>query len=191
MQNYKSTESEVVLAFTKILEDRPGGMTVAAANLTAGDTVKAGAIVRKDSNGLFHVMKTAELYANATNSATTYQVKKGHLFKVGEFIGIIGGVSKTITAIDSTTNTTHDVITVDATIGTALTAGDVLEQASSASATSARTGTPVGMVGTSLLITASDNHTSQLVLKGTAIAGNIPPATATLKALLPQITYAV
>ena len=79
----RKTEKRVIRAFTHKLADIPNGVNVATADLTqnhVAETTPIGA----DSNGLYHVVKTAQLAANATNTDTTLTVKKGHNFKVGD-----------------------------------------------------------------------------------------------------------
>ncbi len=65
------------------------------------------------SDSLLYVCKTGEIYAGATGSSQ--QLKKNHLFIVGDFL-CNGDVSTEITAIDTTTNTTHDVFTLVASM---------------------------------------------------------------------------
>ena len=87
MQNIRESDAaaENVVFATKI-EDVIGGITLAAADFVDGSIVPAGTLVYKDVNGLYHALKTAKATATATNVATTYQVAKGHNFKVGEFL---------------------------------------------------------------------------------------------------------
>jgi hypothetical protein len=191
MQNIKQTESRGLLAFVTKLDVRTSGATVAAADLTDQDTVLAGTVIGKDTNGLFHVIKSAKLYASATNVATTYQVLKGHNAKVGDVFGIIGDAAYAISAIN-TSNAAYDVFTLGTTLGVALSAGDILTQATAAAADNAALAyTPIGMVGFSYTNTSGDSNLAQVVLRGCAIESNIPPIHATVKALLPQITYSV
>lgn len=119
----------VVRCFTHKLADIAGGVNIATSDLTQ-DTLPEAVAVGKDNNGLFHVIKTAELAANAANDATTYTVKKGHNFKVGDkMFAVSGGKNYAITAIATNSgNAAYDDITVGTTLGVALTAGAILYQ---------------------------------------------------------------
>lgn len=191
MQVKRTTESEGVIAFASKLEDRQGGGTLSVAAHADGAVIKAGTCVYKDSDGLFCPIKSAAIQANATNSATEIRVEKGSHAVVGEHFGFVGDVSKTITAID-TDNASYDEWTLNATLGVVLTAGQVLTQVSAAAADNAALiDNPDGMTGFDVEVAEGDNHPVQIVMKGTAIESNIPPIHATVKALLPQITYAI
>lgn len=138
-------------AFTHSLADIPGGVCVNTAELTQ-DTLAEGTPVGKDSNGLWHVCKTAVLAANAANDATTYTVKKGHNFKVGDVIMLkTKGKAYAITAIaTNSTDTNADDLTVGTTLGLAATAGDVIFQGAAAAASnSAFKYAPLGLINTS------------------------------------------
>lgn len=104
-----------------------GGFALDKTNLVAGQILPAGTPLIYDEAARTAVVGTfATLYANATNSATTYQVKKGHIFKNGDYFSATpGGTAYAITAID-TSNTAYDVVTIGTTLGTALTAGQLL-----------------------------------------------------------------
>lgn len=105
------------------------GGTLTTSELPTGTTyVEKGCPVKLNyTTGAVNVSKCAKLYANAANNATTYQVLKGHLFKVGDVISTFDVASTkgyAITAIDTTTNATHDVLSVGTTLGTAMTAAN-------------------------------------------------------------------
>jgi hypothetical protein len=110
--------------------------------LEAGTPVGVNEATRKAT-----VIKTAVLYADATNTATDYQVKKGHQFVVGNyFAATVGSKAYAITAID-TSNDDYDVITVGTTLGAALTAGQVFFQSSATGASAAALFvTPTGLI---------------------------------------------
>lgn len=118
--------------FYKVDEDIPGGLLLVRSDFKQGEKfavigtpVNYNLDTRKAT-----LVKVAELHANATDTDTTYQVKKNHQFKVGDIIGrTVGGNAYAITAID-TSNADYDIFTVGTTLGEALTAGDVLLQSS-------------------------------------------------------------
>lgn len=66
-------------------------------------------------------MKVAVLADDATNSATTYTVKKGHNFKVGDVLMLASGkAAYAITAIATNSgDATKDDLTVGTTLGVA------------------------------------------------------------------------
>lgn len=192
MQNYSQTEQRRPVVFDTKLEDIPGGVTVAVKNLTQ-KKVKAGTPIGKDVNGLYHVVKVAKLHANAANDATTYQVKKGHNFKVGDFITIKPGAKAyAITAID-TSNADYDVLTVGTTLGVALTASNnvylVEAVAQAATDSSVLKFEPVGLVGTTFDVTEDDNHLVDCVVRGSVREGVIDPISPELKSKLPLIRF--
>lgn len=192
MQQFSSTDlpaSKVV--FHSKIEDLQGGVTVSAADFVADHVVPAGTIVGKDSNGLFHAIKVAKLYTAANNTATTYQVYKGHGFKVGDFLAALTGAKAyAITAID-TTNATHDVLTVGTTLGVAVAqyAGLFQALAEAVSTTSAFVVTPFAVTGQDLQIVAGDSNMTDAYIRATLFEVNAPIATAQLKAALPHIMW--
>lgn len=111
--------------------DIPGGMTLKTTNM-GGEYVYAGSPLCRtytsgSLDGMVEVVKTAEVQANYT-SGTSIRVLKGHHFKVNDGIAQEGlTVSDTITAIDKTTSTAYDTLTIAGTIG-ACSAGTVLIQ---------------------------------------------------------------
>ena len=113
------------------LGDIPGGMTLKPDNM-GGEYVYAGSPLCKtytsgSLDGMVEVVKTAEVQANYT-SGTSIRVKKGHHFVVGNGIAQEGmTASDTITAIDKTTSSDYDTLTIAGTIGAAA-AGIVLVQ---------------------------------------------------------------
>lgn len=113
--------------FTHKIADIAGGVNVATADLTQ-PVLHEGTPIGRDSNGLYHVVKTALLKANAANDATTYTVMKGHNFKVGDIImAKTAGKAYAITTIATNSgNNAYDDITVGTTLGVAVSAGDEL-----------------------------------------------------------------
>lgn len=190
MQNYVSKDTRKVDAFVTKLEDIPGGGTVAVTELTQA-SVEEGTPVGVDSNGLFHVVKTAKVTDAATSSATEYKVAKGHNLKVGEFIALkTGGKAYAISAID-TSEADYDTITVGTTLGLAAAAGDVIFQAAaeSATTTSAFKYTPIGLTGTGFDVVSGNNHTSDIVVRGTVKKDVAAPSGAYVQAALPLIRF--
>lgn len=102
-----------------------GGFILDKSNLSIGNVVPRGAVVQFDeATRKAKVLKTARLTDSAADDATDYKVEKGHLFAVGDNFG-----GKEISDID-TSNADYDTITVSATIGSALSAGEVVTDGS-------------------------------------------------------------
>jgi hypothetical protein len=172
-------------AFVTKIEDIPGGITLATNDLPAGSPsgnyyVPEGAIVGLDpATGLWRLLKTAVAQAAANSTATAYQVNKGHAFKVGDFIGLgTGGKAVTITAIDKT-NADYDVITVDATIGSAVTVGQAFSAAAAAASNnSVLPYTQYAAINNDVELKTGDNHLVGAWKRAT-IKINVAPAVPT------------
>ena len=185
----RKQDKRTPLACTHNLADIPNGVTVSAADLVAGGILPEGAYVGADDAGLYHLIKTAKLTEAATATATSYKVAKGHHFKAGDFLAIDEGkTAKTISAIDQSA-TTHDVITVDATLGTALKAGDVVVAAKAAASSAAFKYTPKAVLGDAYPVEALNNHLCAAVTHGQFKEALSAPATAALRKALPTVTF--
>ncbi|GAA4328531.1 hypothetical protein GCM10023184_18460 [Flaviaesturariibacter amylovorans] len=170
-------------------ETASGGFALAGYALLAAATVAAGTPVAFDeATRTATVLKTAKLAANATNVATTYNVEKGHHFKVGDNFGaVIGGKAYPITAID-TSNANYDVFTVGTTLGVALVAGDALFQSSATGASAAALMvTPNGLVYEG--ITVEENAPLSAVIRGTVYERRIPAIPSAVKSGIPNIIF--
>jgi len=187
-----STDTERSYAVELVLEDIPGGGTIDPADFPSTSTsLLEGALVGKDSSGLYHLVKTAEVHADVAVDATSIQVKKGHEFKVGDFVTDTGKTlaAEAITAID-TSNEAYDALTINAAIG-ALSDGDliVLANAQAAAGSAAFKYTPVAVTRNSVDLT-NDNLGSGLVNRGRVREALMPYKVDTaLKALLPLINF--
>ena len=191
LQIKRQKDTRVVRAFVHKLADIPDGVTVATKDLTQKSLLE-GVPIGKDSDGIYHVVKVAALTAAATATATDYNVEKGHNFKVGDFVMLKeGGKALAITAIDTTANTSHDVITVSATLGAAAAIGDGIYQAAAES-----TGTaskflyePFALVGESYDVEPGSNLIVNAWLIGVVREANIKPVGAAIKAKLTGIQF--
>ena len=191
LQIKRQKDTRVIRAFVHKIADIPDGVTVATADLT-GKVLPEGTPIGKDENGLYHAVKVAGLTAAATASATTYNVEKGHNFKVGDFVMLKeGGKALAITAIDTTTNTSHDVITTSATLGVAAAKGEGIYQAAAES-----TGTaskflyePFALVGESYDVEPGSNLIVNAWLIGVVREENIKPVGSAVKAKLTGIQF--
>lgn len=189
----KESEFQYSPGIEKIIEDVQGGGTIARAEIKAIiDELPPLAIVGKDSNGLYHVVKTAKVHSTVAADATTIQVEKGHLFVIGEavtFGGALAKASDVITAIDKT-NAGYDVITVAATI-TGANAGDVLVLVNAkANAGSAAFKYVPEAITMNKVDTTVANQQSGLLIRGTVRESVMPyPIDAAIKAKLNFIRF--
>lgn len=194
---YVATESgtERSLCIELVLEDIPGGGIVDPDDFKSTTTVMPeGTLLGKDSNGIYHIFKTAELYENETNTETAYKVLKNHEFKVGDFLMAAidtGSACYAITAID-TSNANYDVLTVGTTLGLAMNDGDLLAQGTSQQA-SAGAGVykydPVGIALNSVDLSL-DNQGCGVMVRGTVNQSLLPYAVDTkIKAYIPLVRF--
>ena len=116
----KQSEFQYAPGIEKIIEDIQGGGTIARAELKGIiDELPPLVMVGKDTNGLYHIVKTGRVTAVAAADAVAIQVAKNHVFKVGEAVtigGALTGASDVISAIDKTAPA-YDTITRAGPIG--------------------------------------------------------------------------
>ena len=201
----RKSDSRVLRAFVHKLADIPNGVTVATTELVNGGILPEEgklkgyelnrAIVGKDSStGVYHLIKTAVLAANAANDATTYTVKKGHHFKVGDFISAgIGKKAYAITAIATNSgDATCDDLSVGTTLGVAISAGEAIVQAAAQATgnTSAlKYAAPYAVVGDSYNVVAGTNIFAQAWLIGVIKGALAPAAPADVIAKVPGVQF--
>lgn len=188
-------------AIIKMLEDVVGGGTIARSDLRTAlfdgqplDELPPFCVVGKDSNGAYHVVKTAKVTEAVEATGKVIKVAKNHLFAIGDFVtagGSFAGVSDKITAIDKS-NVGYDLLTIEAAIGEiALPAILVAVKAKAAA------GSAVPTVDTSdLVITMAKvdltvaNQSCGLMVRGTIQEDNMPfVVDANLKKLMPLIRF--
>lgn len=134
----KKVLTAAVVIWQKVLETARGGFTLDVTGLTVGTVITGGSPISFDEQTRkAKVLKCAKMYAGATNVATAYQVEKGHLFVVGEYIAnVLLGKAYAITSID-TSNAAYDTINIGTTLAVTLIAGDTLFQSSTTGASNA------------------------------------------------------
>lgn len=197
----KEKEFQYHPAIIKMLEDVVGGGTIARADLRTAifdgmplDELPPYCVVGRDENGGWHVVKTALVTEAVAADAKTIKVAKNHLFAVGDFVTVGGGLKAAadkVTAIDKS-NAAYDIITLAATVG-AVAVGAVLVGVK-ATATAGKA--VLGVDTSELTITMSKvdltiaNQSCGLMVRGTISEGNMPfPVDAGLKALMPLIRF--
>lgn len=160
------------------IADIRGGVGIKTSVL-GGDVLLEGTPVGAPVNGICEVLKVAKVYEDATNAATDYKVAKGSHFKAGDFLTIkAGDIAYAITAVDKS-NAAYDVLTVGTTLGTAVSAGDLLVAAKAQSTTKASklAVEPVGIVGTTVLdVTPTSNVQSDVWVMAVCKGAEIPAA---------------
>ena len=166
--------------FMHKIADIRGGVSVNVSELTQ-DYLPEGSILSVPVNGVSHVVKTAVLQADATNSATDYKVLKGHNFKVGDVIMLATSAKAyAITAI-TTTNAAYDTLTVGTTLGLAASAGAFLMEAAEAGASgSAFKYTPLALSGTGKPVIPNTTMDMDAWVIGVTKGNPLPDAVATL-----------
>lgn len=167
-----------------------GGFSLDVTNLPVGTIIPAGAPMSYDEVvRVAKLIKTAKVYANVANNAVIIEVAKGHLFVVGEFVahGLLGA-AYTITGIN-TANPLFDAITIDTTLGVAITAGDSIFQAVAETANASAEYAPIcGLLKSDIMVTTGNNIVD-VVVKCTVFARRIPAIINGLKAKLPLILF--
>ena len=187
----RNSDSRVIKAILHRLADIPGGVTVSVADLGGAALLGATPIAYSASDSMFHVCKTAKIVTDAANNATTYDVAKGHHFKVGDYFATEGANGQQITAIDKTTNTDKDVITVGTTLGVAITAASVTVAFQSTGVNKTVKYPPTAITGASYDAVASES----LFIDGWVMAvvrtGNAPSVNTTVTGTMKGIIYVV
>lgn len=181
----RNNDTRVVKCILHRVADIPGGVTVNTANL-GGASLFEGTPLAKGENGMFEVVKTAIILTEASASATTYEVAKGHHFKVGDYFAAGSQSGQVITAIDKT-DSAKDVITLGATLGAKVTANTVAYQTTGANKTA--TNTPVAIAGSNYTIDPTSNLFVDAWVIGVVREGNAPGVTDAHKTALKNIAY--
>jgi len=126
-----------------------GGFKLVLTHLLTTEVVADGTPVYVDEAArTATVLRTAKAQAIATDSAVAYKVEKGHHLAVGDYFAkTVGSKAYAITAIDSTTSTDYDEITIGTTLGAAVAVGDAFFVSSAQGASAAALPvTPNGLV---------------------------------------------
>lgn len=189
MKITRSADSRVIKAILHRIADVPGGVTVSVADL-GGTALKEGTpLAYVAADGMYHVCKTAKIVTAAAIDAVTYEVAKGSHFKVGERFATEGANGQLITAIDKTTNTDKDVITVGTTLGVVVAAGVVAFQ--SAAGDKVVKYAPTAVAGSNYDVVASESLFVDAWVIAVVRTGNAPSVNATVTATLKGIQYIV
>lgn len=165
--------------------DIPGGVGVSTVSL-GGSALLEGTPIGKGANGLYEVCKTAKILTKAENNATTYEVAKGHHFKVGDRFAANDCNGQQITAIDKS-DPAKDVITLQATLGKVVKAGDCAFESKGANTTLKVV--PVAIAGSNEDVEQGANLFVSAWVIGVVREENAPAVNEDIKASLKGIAY--
>lgn len=169
-----------------------GGFVLNKTGLAVGSTIPRGTpLVFNESTRQAVLLSVAVLYANATNIATSYQIAKGSRLKVGDYFAVTpGGAAYAITAIDTTSSTLYDTVTVGTTLGVAVTAGQFAFASTATGATAAALPAINGLLYEETYIEdAAYQQGVSAVIRATVYARRVPYSTAL--AALPGLAHII
>lgn len=181
----RKKDSRAVKCILHRVADIPGGVTVKAASL-GGTGLFEGTPLGAGPDGLFEVCKTVQVITEANEAATTYEVAKGHHFKVGDRFTTDDCDGQLITAIDKA-DLAKDVITVEATLGATVKAGTCAFESGGADRTLKVT--PVAIAGSNEDVKDGDNLFVSAWVIGVVRGAVAPAAGAAIKSALKGIVY--
>jgi hypothetical protein len=181
----RKKDNRVVKCVLHRVADIPGGVTVSVANL-GGSALFEGTPIGVGANGLYSVCKTAQIITAAANDAVTYEVAKGHHFKVGDRFAAGTANGQLITAIDKS-DAVKDVITVGATLGVAIDANTAAYE--SAGANKNLKVTPIAFAGSNEDVEANSNLFVSAWVIGVVKESNAPKVTGDIKTALKGVVY--
>lgn len=181
---WQGTDKDIQLA--------QGGFLLSATSLPDDTVIPAGTpLVISESARTASILGYGIAQANAGGAAVAYPVLKGHTFKVGDYLatGATGGKAYAITAIDSTSSTVYDTLTVGTTIG-AVTAGDLLYASTATGATASALPASNALLYEDAVVKTGFSNSVSAVIRGTVYARRVA-YNASIAALtgLSKITY--
>ena len=181
----RAKDNRVVKCVLHRIADIPGGVTVKVANL-GGTALFEGTPIGMGADGLWNVCKTAQVITEANNAATTYEVAKGHHFKVGDRFATADCNGQTITSIDKS-DPAKDVITVGTTLGATVKAGTCAFESSGANKTLKVS--PTVVAGSNMDVEPGSNLWVDAWVIGVVKKANAPIVNATIEAALKGVVY--
>ena len=181
----RAKDNRVVKSVLHRIADIPGGVTVKVANL-GGTALFEGTPLGMGADGLWNVCKTAQVITEANNAATTYEVAKGHHFKVGDRFATADCNGQTITSIDKS-DPAKDVITVGTTLGATVKAGTCAFESSGAN--KVLKVSPTVIVGSNMDVELGSNLWVDAWVIGVVKKANAPIVNTTIEAALKGVVY--
>lgn len=181
----RSRDIRVAKCMLHRVADIPGGVGVSVANL-GGTALYEGTPIGKGSGDLYEVCKTAKVLTKAEANATTYEVAKGHHFKVGDRFATSDCNGQEISAIDRT-NSAKDVITVKAALGKVVAAGACAFESKGAD-TNLKV-TPIAVAGSNEDVKIGDNLFVSAWVIGVVREDSAPAVNNAIKSALKGVVY--
>lgn len=181
----RQKDNRVVKCVLHRVADIPGGVTVSVANL-GGSALFEGTPLAVGANGTFVVCKTAQIITGANSTATTYEVAKGHHFKVGDRFATAECNGQKITSIDKS-DSAKDIITVEATLGADVKAGTCAFEASGANKVLKYK--PVAFAGSNMDVEQGENLFVDAWVIGVVKSSNAPIVNDLIKDALKGVVY--
>lgn len=183
----RSKDNRVVKCVLHRVADIPGGVGINVVNL-GGSAILEGTPLAKGENGLYDVVKTAQVITDAEKGATTIEVAKGHHFVVGDYIAFSStNKGATITAIDRS-NAAKDVITIGTALVAAVKAG-ACGVATASGSTYEPKATAVAIAGSNYDVTPNENVFVDAWVIGVVKEGNAPIVNQSIKNALKGVIY--
>lgn len=182
-RSFASGSIPIWQGLTKDIQLSQGGYLLTNPGLPVGFVIPAGTpLVFNESTRAATMVSGGVLQANASSSATTYQVLKGHTFVIGQYLSAVtGGTAYAITAID-TSNAAYDVLTVGTTLGVGYSAGQNLFASTATGSTASALPAVNGLLYDDSVVEV--NTFVSAVIRGTVYARRIPYAYNTYLAAL-------
>lgn len=181
----RKKDNRVVKCILHRIADIPGGVTVSVANL-GGSSLFEGTPIAVGKNGMFVVVKTAQIIKDATATDNTYEVAKGHHFKVGDRFATVDCAGQLIAAIDKS-DPAKDIITVDTTLGAEVKSGTCAFE--SKDSDSILKDTPIAIVGSNYDVENGDNLFVDAWVIGVVRKANAPIVNDAIIMALKNIAY--
>ena len=181
----RSREQRTVKCLLHRIGDIPGGVGVAVANL-GGSVLYEGTPLGKGAGDLYEVCKTAKVLTKAEASATTYEVAKGHHFKVGDRFATADCNGQEIASIDRTDGA-KDIITVKTSLGNVVAAGTCAFESKGAD-TKLKV-TPIAVAGSDEEVNPGDNLFVSAWVAAVVREANAPAANDAIKSALKCVAY--
>ncbi len=180
--SYTNASAPAAIIFDTIYGEVSGGALVA----NPDHDLRAGVAVGRHTDGKLYPIKGYRLVKAVASADTTIEIAKGSGVLIGDIIATAKkGVA--VTAVDTTTYTTKDVVTV--TLGVDIAIGKVLYQAAAASASAAvPIYTPFGILGDDCK--AGEGDRRKKVVLGAIVRKETILASDEVIALLPTIQKA-
>lgn len=149
-------DTGVARVFMHKIADIRGGVSVKVSEL-GSDYLLEGTVLSKPNNGICSVVKVAKLHAGALATDVALKVKKGHQFKVNDFVlSALSSKAVKITAIDKSAKE-YDTLTISGALG-ALAEGAFIAEAKEASTEASQLlYSPFALTGTGRVIDQNSN----------------------------------